>query len=223
MNLMELLKRVAKGESLTDDEKAYLASYKEDDSRIPKSRLDEELAKKKELQKSLDALTAKQSELESQIDELKTTGLTAEEKAKKEVEKELNNLKKQVSELVGDRDRAVNELQDAKFKSSVAEVAGKFNFSDHEYLGFLVKSGNVDLADENKVAEFVKTLETSKPSLFKSQVKSGGGSAAPTSMQTTGEARIKELLAKTSLTMTEVGEINKLETELKTAVAQAAK
>jgi hypothetical protein len=73
MNLTELLKKVAKGETLTDEEKAYLAAYKEDDSRIPKSRLDEELAKKKELQKNIDALTAKQSELESQLEELKNT------------------------------------------------------------------------------------------------------------------------------------------------------
>lgn len=222
MNLTELLKKVAKGETLTDEEKAYLAAYKEDDSRIPKSRLDEELAKKKELQKNLDALTAKQSELESQLEELKNNGLSAEEKVKKEVEKELNSLKKQVADATKRADEAESKYSDMEFKSSVSEVAAKYNFADPEYLGFLVKSGNVDLADEKKVTEFVKGLETSKPNLFKSTAKSGGGTKSSEGTQTsTGEARMKELLAKPKLTMLEAAEVNKLDNEQKAAVANA--
>ncbi|MEI8245803.1 MAG: hypothetical protein WCI51_08235 [Lentisphaerota bacterium] len=223
MNLTELLKKVAKGETLTDEEKAYLAAYKEDDSRIPKSRLDEELAKKKDLQKQLDATTAKQSELEAQLEELKTSGLSAEEKVKKEVEKEINKLKAENAALLKERDEKAAKIAEIEFNDSVSKVAAKHNFADPEYLGYLVKSGNVDLADEKKVTEFVKGLETSKPNLFKSNAKPGGGTKQTEGQQgSTGEARMKELLAKPTLTMAEAAEVNKLDTEQKTAAAAAA-
>lgn len=223
MNLTELLKKVAKGETLTDEEKAFLAAYKEDDSRIPKSRLDEELAKKKDLQKQLDATTAKQSELEAQLEELKTSGLSAEEKVKKEVEKEINKLKAENAALLKERDEKAAKIAEIEFNESVSKVAAKHNFADPEYLAYLVKSGNVDLADEKKVNEFVKGLETSKPNLFKSNAKPGGGTKPTEGQQgSAGEARMKELLAKPNLTMAEAAEVNKLENEQKTAAAAAA-
>jgi hypothetical protein len=110
-----------------------------------------------------------------------------------------------------------------EFRDSVSKVAAKYNFADPEYLGFLVKSGSVDLADEKKVSEFVKGLETSKPNLFKSTAKSGGGTKPPEGTQTsTGETRMKELLAKPKLTMQEAAEVSKLENEQKEAAAATA-
>ena len=47
MELKEVIAKIVAGEQLTDDEKKYLADWK-DDGRIPKSRLDQEIQKRKD-------------------------------------------------------------------------------------------------------------------------------------------------------------------------------
>ena len=47
MNIKEILKKVADGKELTDEEKSFIGEYdpEKDESRIPKSRLDREIQK----------------------------------------------------------------------------------------------------------------------------------------------------------------------------------
>lgn len=219
MSLIEILKKVSEGKELTTEEKAFLASYKEDENRIPKSRLDEVITQKKELQKQVDSMSAKQSEMEEQLEGLKNAGLSAEEKAKKDVEKEIAKRDRQIETLTKERDEANESLSTMSFDSSVSKVAAKYGFTDSEYLGFLVKSGKIDLADEKKTVAWVKELETSKPGLFKSQVKNPGGGTKPEGNPEVkeGKARVDELLKKPNLTRKEAAEVAAYEEQQKAA------
>ncbi len=88
MDIKEVIAKIVAGEELTDEEKKYLADWK-DDGRIPKSRLDQEIQRRKDAEGKGSELSAKVDELTAQIEELKNAGLTDAEKAKSEFSKQL--------------------------------------------------------------------------------------------------------------------------------------
>ena len=82
MNIKELLAKVAKGESLADDEKAFLATF--DPDKIANSSA---AAARKEAEKQRDALKAQLAELEGKLEEAGQVGKTEAEQLKVQLAK----------------------------------------------------------------------------------------------------------------------------------------
>lgn len=174
MNLVDILKKAVAGEELTQEEKDFAAAYKPDG--IPKSRLDEEILKRKKAEDSAKDLQSKLEEISGKVEELEGKGLSEVEKVKKENEKELAKLKQQLAAELTAKETAANELNSLKRKASISDLAAKFNFTDPEFLDFKASSSKLDLADEAKVKEFMDGLKTASPKMFKVDAASGGGS-----------------------------------------------
>jgi hypothetical protein len=217
MNLTEILKKVANGEELTAAEKDFLSKYKSDDeNRIPKSRLDAEIQKRKDAEQKASDMEDRISNLEEQLEEKNNGDLSEVEKLKKAHEKELAKRDTQIATLTGERDSASKELGSLKFSSAVSKVAGKHKFSDPEYLGYLVQSKDLNLEDEEAVSAFMKELEGNSPNLFKSEVKPGGGTppATPPNQGGNKQDRVNELLKKDDLTIQEAAEVADLQEQI---------
>lgn len=221
MNLKAILAKVAKGEALTDAEKKFLAEYEDhddaDSNRIPKSRLDQEIAKTKAEKERADALEAKLTTLSEQVEELQNAGKSEADKAKAKADKDKAALEKQVSELTKARDEASAKAAKMERDSKVGELAAKHKFSDSKYLGFLLTQGEVDLANDDAVSTFVKSLEKSSPELFSSSAKPGAGTGTGNDNKgviDTAKARIAELNGKASLSSREVAEVIELQTQI---------
>ena len=103
MELKEVIAKIVAGEQLTDDEKKYLADWK-DDGRIPKARLDQEIQKRKDAEGKQSELSAKVDALTEQLEELKSAGMTDAEKAKSEFSKQLGKLQKELEAASKQRD-----------------------------------------------------------------------------------------------------------------------
>jgi TolA-binding protein len=174
MKLTDILKKVTAGEELNQEEKDFLAAYKPEE--IPKSRLDAEIAKRKEAETRKQELETKLEELSGKVEELEGKGLTEVDKVKKENEKELAKLKKQVTDLTSEKETSVNELNSLKRKASISELAAKHNFTDPEFLDFKASTAKLDLADDAKVKEFMGDLQKASPKMFKVDANPGGGS-----------------------------------------------
>lgn len=215
MNIKEILKKITAGKELSDEEKTFLNDYdpEKDENRIPKTRLDQESAKTKAEKQRADELADQLAELQSKYEELENSGKTEAEKAAAANEKTLKALQKQVDTLTKERDAANANLAKSERTSAISKIASKHNFSDAEYLDFLANSKEVDLKDESAVASFMKELGNSRPELFKSSAKSGGGTNGSGKNNVSGnDARLKELLGKTELTPREAAEVYELQT-----------
>jgi len=174
MKLTDILKKVTAGETLTQEEKDFLDGYKPEE--IPKSRLDQEIAKRKEAETAKQGLETELETIKSKVEELENKGLTEVDKVKKENEKELAKLKQQNATLLSEKELAAGELNSMKRKASISELAAKHNFTDPEFLDFKASSSKLDLADEAKVKEFMDGLKTASPKMFKVDANPGGGS-----------------------------------------------
>ena len=94
----------------------------------------------------------------------------------------------------------------------ISKIASTHNFSDSDYLDFLANSKELDLKDDSAVASFMKELSSSRPELFKSSAKPGGGTSGNGKNNTSGNAaRLKELLGKDELTPREAAEVYELQ------------
>lgn len=214
MKIKDILKKVTDGKELSDEEKEFLAEYdpEKDENRIPKSRLDQESAKARTEKERADGLQTQLDELQTRYEELENAGKTEAEKATAANAKALSALQKQVNELTKERDEAKASLAKSERTSAIGKIAGKHNFSDPDYLDYLANSKEIDLNDESAVAGFMKELGNSRPELFKSSAKSGGGTSGGGKADVTGhEARLKELLGKDELTTREANEVIELQ------------
>lgn len=211
MELKEVVAKIVAGETLTDEEKKYLADWK-DDGRIPKSRLDQEIQKRKDAEGKGSELSAKVDELTEQIEELKNAGMTDADKAKSEFSKQLGKLQKELEAASKQRDEAAKELENLKFNATVGKIAKKYGFSDSDYLGYRLRSADIAIDDESGVGGFIKTLEQSSPQLFTSSARSGGGTASgqQTSTIDAAKARLEELGGKAQLSSRELAEVVEL-------------
>lgn len=218
MDIKEILKKVAEGKELSAEEKAFLAKYdpEKDENRIPKSRLDQEIAKVKSEKERADALDSKVAELTSKVEEIEAKGMTEVEKANAASARELKTLRAQVDALTRERDDAKANLAKSERSAKITSIASKHNFSDPDYLDYLANSKGVDTNDEGAIAGFMKELGTSRPELFKSSAKPGGGTGGAGGTDTSGdEARLKELMGKPELSNREAGEVIDLQTRIK--------
>ncbi len=210
MTLKEILAKIAKGEALTPEEKAFIESYNPDDAgRIPKSRLDEEINKRKDAETRLTEQQTQIDQLNTKIEELENKDLSEAEKTKKASDAEIGRLREENKTLKKDRDTNAARLTEIEFNGKMSDLAGKHRFVDANYLGHLVKSNNVNLEDAEAVSSFIKGLEQSSPGLFKSTAKPGSGTKLGDGVETesTETKRLKELLAKPELTNQEATEV----------------
>lgn len=212
MNIKEIIKRITEGKELTDEEKAFLSAYdpERDESRIPKSRLDQEIQKAKSEKDRADKLDTELSELKERLEELENSGKTEAEKARLASEKEFSKLKKQIDDLTKERDEAKTSLAKSERTSKISALAQKHGFSDAEYLDYLAGSKSVDLDDEGAVNGFIKELSANSPQHFQSRAKSGGGTGKGGG-GSQNDARLKELLGKKELTLQEAAEVAKIQ------------
>lgn len=217
MDIKEILKKIAEGKTLTDEEKEFIGKFDpESTDRIPKSRLDAEIAKKKEAEKKADDLQQQVDALTEKVENLEANGLSEADKAKKESEKQLSKLQKQVETLTAERDEARKQLTARDFTAEVGKLASAHKFDNPEYLEYLITKKQLDLKDEDAVSAFFKELETSAPSHFQSDAHPGSGSGPgkeTPSNAAAGKQRITELLGKRELSMREAAEVVRLQAE----------
>ena len=174
MNLTDVLKKVAQDVELSTEEKEFLNNYRPEE--IPKSRLDAEIAKRKDAENRSRELSEAVEELKNKVESFESRDLSETEKLKKDFDKELNRLRDSLQTLSTERDSARQELDSMKFKQSVTELAGKYNFTDQPYLEYLTAKNGVALEDPDKVKQFMDELRETSPKLFKLELRPGGGS-----------------------------------------------
>lgn len=233
MKIEEILAKVAKGETLTESEKQFAAEYKpgagdagggdDNSARIPKARLDAEIAKRKEAEAKNAELATKVDDLTSKVEELETAGMSEAEKAKKEAEKTSAKQAAELARLTKERDEAVKKAAEMEFAGKVQALAAKHNFTDPDYLAFKLRAGEVKLDDEGAVTTFMKGLEKSAPGMFRSTAKPGAGTTAngtQTAQPSAAKKRLEELNSKKELTNREVAEVIELQGKVKAEAAQ---
>ena len=174
MNLVEVLKKAAQGIELSAEEKEFLSGYRPEG--IPKSRLDAEIAKRKEAESRGQELSVMLEELKVKVESLETRDLSETEKLKKDFDKELNRLRGNLQTLSTERDSARQELNSVKFRQNISELSSKYNFSDARYLEYLASKDGIALEDPDKVKEFMELLKETSPKLFKLELRPGAGS-----------------------------------------------
>lgn len=216
MDIKSILKKVAEGKELTAEEKDFLSSYDPDtaDGRIPKSRLDKEIEKYNAEKKRADELDTSLSELKEKLEELENSGKSEAEKAKAASDKELAKLQKQVADLTAERDEAKANFAKSERTSKIAKLAAKHNFSDAEYLDYLTNASQLDLDDEGATTKYMTDLGKSKPQLFKSSAKPGGGTGTGGKNMSSAKERMDELMKKESLTTREADEVIELQAKI---------
>ena len=83
MDVMEILKKVVDGQTLSSEERKSLSEFRPQG--IPKSRLDAEIAKRKDLEQQNNELNETLGKLSSRVDELENRDLSESEKLEKKL------------------------------------------------------------------------------------------------------------------------------------------
>ncbi len=73
-------------------------------------------------------------------------------------------------------DSAKRELAAFQRREKITELAAKFDFSDPDYLGYLVERRQIDLDDPEQTEAFYQQLATEIPLFFSIALPSGAGS-----------------------------------------------
>ncbi len=139
--------------------------------------MDAEIAKRKDLEQQNNELNETLGKLGSRVDELESRDLSESEKLEKNYSVELKRLRENVSSLTTERDSSQQKWDQIKFQQKVGKLAKEKQFNDPEYLGFLLKQGNVSLETSDQVEEFMTELRDSSPKLFHLELRSGSGSS----------------------------------------------
>jgi chromosome segregation ATPase len=182
MNLTDILKKAADGKELSNEEKENLKGFRPEG--IPKSRLDAEIVKRKELEQRNNELEDNLQNLSKRIEELESRDLSETERLKKNFDSELKRLRENIRSVSRERDDVQKELESVKFRKQVADIAGRYRFSDSEYLEYLVGKNNIALDDTAAVEKFMEDLRESSPKHFILDMKSGAGSAPESTIET---------------------------------------
>jgi hypothetical protein len=115
-------------------------------------------------------------ELQSRLESIEQRDVPPEELARRNREKELEGLRDTIAKLSGEKDQASQELENLKFNSAIRDLAANSNFTDAEYLGFLLRQQNVDVANSENVTGFIDGLREASPGFFRADVAPGAGS-----------------------------------------------
>lgn len=204
MKLNEILKKIAKGEELTDSEKEFLNKYEEPADKS------EEIANLKD---QLAAMTTERDTLKNKADEEENKNLSDVQK----LQKDIANLQDQVKNLTTERDSLKQTAAENAFRYGIEELARKHKCNDVEYLLFKAQGAKLDLSKDAKVSEFMESFKKDSPKFFDADVNNGGGGTPPDAEggnDNNSQSRIDELLKKDSLSEKEVAEVIKLQDEL---------
>lgn len=175
MDVMEILKKVLAGQTLSSEERKTLSEFRP--KGIPKGRLDAEIAKRKDLEQQNDELNKTLGKLGSRVDELENRDLSEHEKLEKTYGVEVKQLREHVSSLTAERNSSKQELEQIRFRQKVGRLAKTKQFNDPEYLGFLLKKANVPLDAADQIEDFMTELRDNSPKLFRLELRSGSGSS----------------------------------------------
>ena len=174
MDVMEILRKVVAGQTLSSEERKLLGEFRPQG--IPKSRLDSEIAKRKDIEQQNNELNKTLTKVSSRVDELENRDLSEQEKLEKNHSAEVRELRECVSSLTTERNSSKHELEQIKFQQKVNKLAKENKFNDSEYLGFLLKQASVSLDTSEQVEEFMTELRDGSPKLFHLELRSGCGS-----------------------------------------------
>ncbi|MDD3118128.1 MAG: hypothetical protein PHQ27_03035 [Victivallales bacterium] len=166
MKIADILGKVVSGTALTPEENEFLANYREPElkDRIPKSRLDQELSRKKELEQRLE-------EMARRVDEYENRDLSESEKNRKIID----NLNRKIETLSRERDEIQVAKTELETRSRIAAIAGEFNFDDRDYLEFLIKRDRQDVNDPEAMKSYLDGLQQSCPRHFRIDAAPGSG------------------------------------------------
>ena len=109
MDVTEILKKVLAGQTLSSEERKSLGEFRPQG--IPKSRLDAEIAKRKDLEQQNNDLNQTLGKLGTRVDELETRDLSEQEKLEKNYSVELKQLRENVSSLTTEKNSSRQELE----------------------------------------------------------------------------------------------------------------
>lgn len=222
MKIKDVLAKISKGEELTAEEKKFVEEYEDQEggsgeNRIPKSRLDTEISKRKKAEEDLQTLKDELDELKDKLDELESSGMSEAEKSKKESEKAQKKLQDQIDALTKERDEAVSKMTAYERSGKVRSIADKHSFSDADYLDYLLNSKQIDLEKESDVSNFLRDLSSNRPELFKSSAKPGSGTGGAGGGQGDSAAKkeFDELMKKKELSTAEASRVIELQDKIK--------
>ena len=106
--------------------------------------------------------------------ELEELKMKAEESERSKLgEKE--RLELDIKTLMLERDKLKASHEELLRRQAVRELAGKYRFSDADYLDYLLKKESINTADEQACAEFIEKMQLEKPDSFELTLKSGSG------------------------------------------------
>ncbi|QSH40111.1 hypothetical protein P0136_01385 [Lentisphaerota bacterium ZTH] len=174
MNLNEIIRKAAEGLELSPAERQALKEFRPDG--IPKSRLDNEIARRKELEKNNSQLAGQVQQLNSKVDALESRDLSETERIKKNHGQKVDQMQKDISELTRERDSARKQLESLHFRQKINQLAAKHRFDNADFLEYLIRKDGVAIEDEEQVESFIDELKQSNPKHFRVEVRSGAGS-----------------------------------------------
>ncbi|MCP3967475.1 MAG: hypothetical protein GY750_07100 [Lentisphaerae bacterium] len=174
MNVNEIIKKAADGFELSEAECQTLKEFHPDG--IPKSRLDTEIGRRKELEKNNGQLTEQIQELCSKVDALESRDLSETERMKKTHGQQVSKMRNDISDLTSERDSVRQELESVKFRQQISKLAGKYRFSDPDFLEYLIRKNDVSVENEEQLEGFIDELKQTNPKHFRVEVRSGAGS-----------------------------------------------
>ena len=166
MKITEIVGKIVSGAEITPEEKEFLANYQEPElkDRIPKSRLDQELARKKELEQRLE-------EMARRIDDYENRDLSESEKGRKTID----SLNQRIEALSRERDEIRTAKTELETRTRITDLAGEFHFDDRDYLEFLIKRDRQDVSDPEGMKNYLAGLQQSCPKHFRVNVGPGSG------------------------------------------------
>lgn len=99
------------------------------------------------------------------------------EAANAKLNEALQDMQLKLEQAGNDKSAAESMLAEMQFRAAVTNIAGRYNFSDPDYLGFKLKTAGIELNDDAQAATFMDELKKSSPKLFKVNAIPGSGNA----------------------------------------------
>ncbi len=178
MKITDILRKITNGETLTQEESEFAASYQEPAAGgIPKDRLDREIQAKKDAEARAEAAEKQSQEIEQRLKTLEDSKLSDAEKAEKERKERDEATERRIKAIEEREQKAVAEAEKLRFRGSVTDLAKTNKVEDVETLLLYAEREKLNFEDEAQVSAFIETQKTARPFLFNADVKPGSGTS----------------------------------------------
>jgi len=141
-------------------------------SMIPRSRLNEEAAKRKEMDDQL-------KKLQKELQDYKDRDLTEQQRKDKKTAERISELESQLTENLTITEQLTKSAESANFDLSVHQLAlsnsTKHRFKSADFLGLKIQKAGIDLKDQVAVDALMGGLLEEMPEMFITSVKPGAG------------------------------------------------